>query len=340
MIPAEPPVRPPAAAARGSARPFFVVFGVTIVLLIVGGVFLATSTKHAFRESFSFVGSAIKPTSASSPPAPDRAAREAAPAGAVFDPLVAAQAPVPVPAGQPKAEPVDRKIVYTAQLDLVVKNLDAADKQVDELLTANGGRLVSSESRGDAGSKRTATFKLEVPAGKFRAFMSALRPLGVPERDKVDSDDLTDEFVDIQIRVKHLKAEEDNLLKLLTERARSVEESLAIRRQMLPIREQIEKAEGRQKYIEAKAAFSTVTLKLREEANYVPPTADPPPTPPTFGDRVAATFGGSWSLLVTVGEWIALVGVAVAPWLPFVVPLAFAGVWVSRRRAGRATPPA
>ncbi|MFO0799317.1 MAG: DUF4349 domain-containing protein [Gemmataceae bacterium] len=339
MTPAEPPVRP-TDAARGSVRPFLVVIGVTIVVLVLGGVFLATSAHRAAKPSFSFVGSSIKPTSgearvASAPAANAdlfRAQAEAQGAG---------QAPPAVPAGQPKAEPVDRKIVYTAQLDLVVKSLDAADKQVDELLAANGGRLVSSESRGDAGSKRTATYKLEVPSGKFRTFMSGLRPLGVPERDKVDSDDLTDEFVDIQIRVKHLKAEEENLLKLLTERARSVEESLAIRRQMLPIREQIEKAEGRQKYIEARAAFSTVTLKLREEANYVPPTADPPPTPPTFGDRVAATFGSSWSLLVAVGEWIALVGVAVGPWLPFVLPLVFAGVWVSRRRtAGRATPPA
>ncbi len=273
MIPAEPPVRP-ATAARWSGTPLVFVFGGFAVLLVVA--FLALSGRNA-NSTFSFVGSAIKPTAGSPPPA--EVAREAARRdGEQVAMRAEAQAPGAPPPGQPKVEPVERRIVYTGQLDLVVKNLDAAEKQVDELLSSAGGRLVNSESRGDAGSKRTATFKLEVPSAKFRTFMGGLRPLGVPERDKVDSDDLTDEYVDIQTRVKHLKAEEDNLLKLLTERARSVEESLAIRRQMMPIREQIEKAEGRQKYIDAKAAFSTVTLKMREEANYVPPTVDPPPS--------------------------------------------------------------
>lgn len=334
MIPAEPPARP-AASARWSGTPFVILFGAFAVLLVVGFVLL--SGRNA-NSTFSFVGSAIRPQAASSPPAPG-AAREAALAGAMFDPAVAAPAPAAAPAGQPKVEPVDRKIIYTARLDLVVKNLDPVEKQIDELLAANGGRLVSSESRGDAGSKRTASFKLEVPSGKFRTLVAGLRALGVPERDKVDSEDLTEEYVDIQARVKHLKAEEDNLLKLLAERARSVEEQLAIRRQIQPIREQIERAEGRQKFIEARAAFSTITLSLREEANYVPPTADPPPTPPTFGDRVAKTFAGSWGLLVAVGEWIALVGVAVGPWLPFVLPAGFLGLWTARRLS-RPTPPA
>lgn len=337
MTPPETPARP-VETSRWGAAPIYVVLGVFALLLVI--VFVAMSGRNA-NSTFSFVGSAIKPTSgdapALSPPVPRadvfraNAQAEARPAGQPQEP----------PAGQPKLEPVDRKIVYTAHLSVVVKNIDAAEKQIDDLLAANGGRLMSSESRGDAGSKRTATFKLEVPSGKFRALVSGLRGLGVPERDKVDSDDLTDEYVDIQARVRHLKAEEDNLLKLLTERARGVEEQLAIRRQIEPIRAQIEKAEGRQKYIEAKAAYSTVTVNLREEANYVPPTADPPPTPPTFGDRVAKTFSGSWSLLVSVGEWIALVGVAVGPWLPFVLPAAFLGVWAARRLGfSRPTPPA
>jgi len=339
VTPPETPARP-VESSRWGAAPIYVVLGVFAVLLVI--VFVAMSGRNA-NSTFSFVGSAIKPTGgdgrAFAPPASPpqdvfraNAQAEAAPAG---------QAQAPPPGGQQKLEPVDRKIVYTAHLSVVVKNIDAAAKPTDDLPPANGGRLTSSESRGDAGSKRTATCKLEVPSAKFRVLVSGLRGLGVPERDKVDSDDLTDEYVDIQARVRHLKAEEDNLLKLLTERARGVEEQLAIRRQIEPIRAQIEKAEGRQKYIEAKASYSTVTVNLREEANYVPPTADPPPTPPTFGDRVAKTFAGSWSLLVSVGEWIALVGVAVGPWLPFVLPAGFLGVWTARRLGtSRPTPPA
>jgi hypothetical protein len=342
VIPAEPPTRP-VAATRWSGTPIAIAFGVFAVVLVVAFGLMTTNSRHAAQSSYDFVGSAIKPTT-SLPAAPFGGEREAARAEVVAGAVerqravrADGQAPAELPAGQPKVEPIDRKIVYTARLDLVVKSLDPVEKQVDDLLAANGGRLVSSESRGDAGSKRTASFKLEVPAAKFRALVAGLRALGVPERDKVDSDDLTEEYVDVQARVRHLKAEEDNLIKLLGERARSVEEQLAIRRQIQPLREQIERAEGRQKYIEARAAFSTVTLSLREEANYVPPTADPPPAPPTFGERVSKTFAASWGMLVTFGEGLALFGVALGPWLAVMLPVGLVGWWTARR-FGRSTP--
>ena len=322
-------------AAEFSQRDL-VVFGVFAVFMLA--VFLITNTRHA-AKSYDSSGSGVRAESNSTPRAADaRVAREASSPGGIFDAVAEAQAPAAPPVGQAKAEPVDRKIVYTAQLDLVVKNLDAAEKQADELLSAGGGRLISSESRGDAGSKRTASFRLEVPVAKFRALVSGLRQLGVPERDKVESSDLTSEYVDIQARVKNMKAEEENLIKLLAERARSVEESLAIRRQIQPLREQIELAEGRQKFIEGRAALSTVTLNLREEANYVPPTVDPPPAPPTFGERVAKTFAASWGMLVTFGEGLALFGVAIGPWLGVLLPVGIVGWWTAGRF--RRSPPA
>jgi len=335
VTPTAPPS--PRAEPRSLAVPVLVVFGVFAVIMLI--VFLTTKSRYA-ATSYDFVGSGVRAESNRTPrAAEERLARAPAVAGVMFDAMAEAQAPAAPPAGQPKAEPVDRKIVYTAQLDLVVKNLDAAEKQADELLSAGGGRLISSESRGDAGSKRTASFRLEVPVAKFRAFVSGLRQLGVPERDKVESSDLTAEYVDIQARVKNMKAEEDNLIKLLAERARSVEESLAIRRQIQPLREQIEVAEGRQKFIEGRAALSTVMLNLREEANYVPPTVEPPPAPPTFGERVAKTFAASWGMLVTFGEGLALFGVAIGPWLGVMLPVGIVGWWAAGRFR-RPAPPA
>ena len=335
MTPVAPPA--PTSESRSLATPILVVVAVIVVSLFV--VFLSSSSREASRATSYY--DEPRHRALSSPPAPPGVEREALAVRDVGgnDGRAAAQAPPPPPVGQQKVEPVDRKIVYTGQLDLVVKNLDAAEKQADELLSAAGGRLISSESRGDAGSKRTAAFRLEVPVAKFREFVAGLRKLGVPERDKVESSDLTSEYVDIVARVKNMKAEEENLLKLLAERARSVEESLAIRRQIQPLREQIEVAEGRQKFIEGRAALSTVTLNLREEANYVPPTVDPPPAPPTFGDRVSKTFSASWGMLVTFGEGLALFGVALGPWLAVLLPVGFLG-WLTARRFRRSTPAA
>jgi hypothetical protein len=227
----DPPARP-ADASRRAVSPVYVIIGVLVVALVVVGFILSATTVRYASRSYA------PPAS----PAAADAAREGGGARqadfrAAAEAVAAARAVAAPPAGPPKVEPVDRKIVYTGHLDLVVKNLDAAEKQADELLSAAGGRLISSESRGDAGSKRTAAFRLEVPVAKFRELVAGLRKLGIPERDKVESSDLTAEYVDIQARVKNMKAEEDNLLKLLAERARSVEESLAIRRQIQPLRE-------------------------------------------------------------------------------------------------------
>jgi hypothetical protein len=246
---------------------------------------------------------------------------------AVAPPPAGGNAPPAGDAGA-KTAPADRKIIYTAKLDLVVKNLDDAAAAIDEQLAAHGGRLARSESRSDSGARRSASYTLEVPADTFRPLVAGLRKLGIPERDSVDSQDVSDEYQDIQVRVRNMKAEEDNLNKLLAEKTRSVEESLAIRKQIQPIRESIERAEGRQKYIEARTAYSTVTVTLREVANYVPPTA---PTPATFGDRVGSTFTSSWDALVALGEGVVLVAVAVGVWLPVVVPVGFAGLWAARR---------
>jgi hypothetical protein len=188
----------------------FVVTGLLIAVVVVAVVVgLDTRVRYAARSTQTTTTPGMAPADQA-----ERFARESA--GAAQAERRAAEAAAA--AGQqpvPKAEPADRKIIYTAQLSLVVKNLDEAEKQIDDLLTTSGGRLVRSESRGDAGSKRTASFTLEVPSAKFRPFVAGLRKLGVPERDSVDSQDVTEEYVDLQARVKHLKAEEENLLKLL-----------------------------------------------------------------------------------------------------------------------------
>ncbi len=226
-----------------------------------------------------------------------------------------------------KTAPADRKIIYSAKLDLIVKDLDASTKSVEAKLAQHAGRLVRSEVRSDTGARRTATFTLEVPVDKFRGLVASLKELGIPERDGVDSQDVTEEYVDVQARLKNLRQQEDKLNELLKERRKEekLEDVIRVGDRIGEVRQQIERVEGRMKYLETRAAFSTVTLTLREIKDYQPPTA------PTFGDRVARTFGGSWDALVTFGEGVALFVVAISVWLPLIIPLGIATVWVLRR---------
>jgi hypothetical protein len=227
-----------------------------------------------------------------------------------------------------KPAPVERKIIYKATLEVVVKDLNAAVQDAEKALGAQKGRVIKSEIRSDTGARRTGTFTLEVPVENFRPLVDALVGLGHPERNSIDSQDVTEEFIDVEIRLKNLRAEHETLNKLLKEKAASVEDVAKLKPLILAVQTDIERWEGRLKYLATKSAFSTVTVTLKEIKDYVPPSA------PTFGDRISRTFSASWDALVRFGEGVVLFAVALTPWLPVLLPLGLVG-FVSARWAWR-----
>src|SRR5262249_20316571 len=179
-----------------------------------------------------------------------------------------------------KPAPVEPKIIYKATLEVVVKDLDVAVREVDKALAEQKGRIIKSEVRSDTGARRTGTFTLEVPVGNFRPLVDALAGLGYPERKADDSQDVTEEYLDIQIRLRNLKEKHESLLKLRKEKAASLDDVLKLDPHISAVQTEIDRVEGRLNYLETKAAFSTITLTLKEIKDYVPPSA------PTFGDRI------------------------------------------------------
>lgn len=233
----------------------------------------------------------------------------------------------------PPSTPVKRKIIYTAAVDVVVGDLDAARGEVDKLLAKYEGYVAKSDVRNDTGSRRTATYTLRVPVDSFRPLMDALLALGTAERNAVDSQDVTEEYFDLDARIKTLRAEEEVLNKLLRESG-SRDDVLKTREQITRIAEQIKQAEVRLNTLSKLAALSTVNLTLKEIKDYKPPTA------PTFGERVSRRFGGSWEAFVGFVQDVALFAVGLTPWLPVLVPLGIGGFFAGRKlvRAMNAPP--
>jgi hypothetical protein len=240
--------------------------------------------------------------------------------------------------GEPKDAPIERKLIYRGFLDVVVKDLDEALPKFEAALAAHKAYVAKSDQRGDAYPRRYATFTIRVPVAAFRPLVADLKALGTAERDAIESDDVTEEYRDIQTQVKNLKAEEETLNRLMREKAASVEDVLKIRQQIQPVRERIDRAEGRFEYLSKMTALSTVNLTLREIKDYKP-------QPATFGEKAGRSFSDSTSALVDFGQAIALGVVALVPWLPLIVPAAVVlVVWARRRlrelKSTRTPPPA
>ena len=247
-------------------------------------------------------------------------------AGGRVDPVKKAAA-APVDPVAVSAAPTPPMIIYTHTLDIVVKDLDVATPEVEKLVAAHKGYVAKSEVKSDSGARRTATYTLRVPVGADRPLKDGLLALGTPERNAVETQDVGEEFVDVEKRIKNLRELEDKLNELLKDRRKEekLEEVKGLMKEIAGVRGDIERAQGRREYLLNRTSYSTTYLTLREIKDYKPPTAA------TFGTRLGDTFEKSWEGLVDFGQGLVLAAVALAPWAPIWLPAVVALVWAGRR---------
>jgi hypothetical protein len=233
---------------------------------------------------------------------------------------------VPVP-GQPAGETATRKIIYNANVSLVVKDLDEAESDLKAMLKEFAAFVANSELTGSAGSPRSGHWRVRVPVEHFDEFMAALVKLGVPQRNTTDSQDVTEEYYDLADRIKNKKLEQETLRGYLQEKKATskLEEILTIEKELSRVRGELDQMEGRLRRLKDVTALATVSVTMQEVKDYVPPQA------PTFGSSVRGTFADSLDLLVRFGQGVVLVAVALGPWLAVLALVAVPGWRVGRR---------
>ncbi len=234
--------------------------------------------------------------------------------------------------GDKRPAELPRKVIYNADVSLIVGDLSAAEEQLKGLIKDHKGYVAQSDSTGKTGAQRTATWKVRIPVEGFDDFLAAVLKLGVPDRTSTDSKDVSEEFYDVQARVKAKKVEEDRLLKHLDKSTGKLDEILAVERELSRVRGEIEQLEGRLQVLSNLTELTTITVNLREDRDYVPPQA------PTFGQNVSDTFWGSLHALEAFGKALVLFAVAVGPWLPIPAILGvLIWVYVRRKRSAAAS---
>lgn len=111
--------------------------------------------------------------------------------------------------------------------------------------------------------RHQASISIRVPAEKLDEAMARLRALALKVESEISrSQDVTDEYVDTQARVKNLQVTEAQLLKIM-ERAEKVEDALRVQAELTRIQEQIERNEGRLKLLRETSAFSLINVILK-----------------------------------------------------------------------------
>lgn len=223
---------------------------------------------------------------------------------------------------QPNAQaPGQRLVIKTATLQMVVDDVSAAEQLVRKLADTREGFVLSSQASGE-NDRRTATIAFKVPAQRFDEALTELSKFGKIEAQNVQGQDVTDEFVDLQSRLKNLRAVETRLLQFLAD-AKTTKEALDVNAQLSDIQGQIEQAQGRITYLQQSAALSTITVTLRAAAVVS--------IVPEAGWAPGATARNALNSLITFGQGLADIAIVVAVWAPVWLPLFLIGWWFVRR---------
>lgn len=165
---------------------------------------------------------------------------------------------------------VERKIIRNAELKLEVESPEAAQQKITEIAGSKKGYLVESQqSTSDVRSKSrdTVTITIRVPADKFEETLEEVRKNGGRLIDEtVKSQDVTEEFIDIEATLKAKKSLEAQFLEIM-KRSNTVEDALNVQRELANVRAEIEKIEGRMRFLENQTSFSTIKIRLQTPAS-------------------------------------------------------------------------
>ena len=106
------------------------------------------------------------------------------------------------------------------------------------------------------------------------------------EHKNIEALDVTEEYLDIQTRLKN-KREVESRYRAILKQAKTIEEILKVEEHIRAVREEIESKEGRLKYLNDRIAYSTVNLSIYKYHNEI--------YRPSFFSRLADGFRGGWN---------------------------------------------
>jgi hypothetical protein len=225
----------------------------------------------------------------------------------------------------------DRAVIRNASLQLTHKAPEGVTEQATALARAAGGYALDGTTQTAAGTVLSSMIVLRVPEPAFEELLGAVRKLATLREESITGQDVTDEFVDTEARLRALRKLEARLLGLLEQSAK-LSDLLQVEQEVARVNGEIERFEGRLRYLRERTRMATITLTVKApEQPYVPEHE-------SIVSRLRNAFHAGTEVSVEVIESAIVV-------LGFILPasLAFAvlgspvlWLWRWRRQRGRA----
>lgn len=220
--------------------------------------------------------------------------------------------PTPAPAPRSGEDAVggggERIIIRTGNISLIVEDVSKTQDEIADLASELGGYVVSSRIYGQEQDLR-GHIAIRVPDDDFSRALATLRALAVRvDSESTDSRDVTEEYVDLQARLKNAEATENQYLVLL-EKADDVEDILSIYERLSQVRREIEQLKGQIQYLERTSSMSYIAVELRPEASAQPLVR--------AGWSIVETFKSAVRGLAVAGQVMGTIAI----WLLIFIPI-------------------
>ena len=238
-----------------------------------------------------------------------------------------------------------RQIIANANISLIVAKTETAMAGVEQIASDLGGYLSDvelSKGRYEQTEELRGSMTLRVPSDSLEEALERLQALATDVHYlNIDRQDVTDQYSDLDARLRNLRATETELLALLTEvRERpnaKVEDILAVHRNLTQIREEIETLQGRKNLLDNQIGFSTVRVELIPDSINRPIVEEPWSANGPVRNALralVATLQGLLTALIWV--FLYLTPLLLVVLIPLAILIWLVRIWVGRRRKNEA----
>lgn len=160
-----------------------------------------------------------------------------------------------------KTPTIDKKIIKTGNIKFETNDLEATYKQVMEAVK-NQKATIQNDTEGNEYGAVFRRMVIRVPSQHFDGFVSQIsKGVSYFDNKEINAEDVTEQYIDIEARLKTKKTLENRYLELL-KKANKVSEMLEIEAQLSAIREEIEAKEGQFRFMKSQIAMSTLTVEF------------------------------------------------------------------------------
>jgi hypothetical protein len=225
----------------------------------------------------------------------------------------------------------ERKIIRNAEITMEVSSTTDTQHRVASIAETNGGFVVTSEAKQRDNvdpAQRTLDIKLvvRVPSPQFGVTFDEIKKLATnTPQENVSGQDVTEEFIDLEARIKTQKALEQQFLEIMRQ-AYKVADALEVQRQIADVRTDIEKLEGRKRFLENRASLSTITVNIQAPKPVIAVTST------GFGQNVREAVSDSIGMASDIVLFFVRFAILMIPILLFIgLPSALVARFLMRR---------